>query len=262
MSDCRIRFVGARRLGAFAVGTLVVGTLVVGLAVAQPFKAGAEPRAVVELFTSQGCSSCPAADHLLGELNNDPTVLAVSLPIDYWDYLGWKDTLADARHSARQKAYSEMRGDRSVYTPQIVVNGVVQALGSDKIAIERAVEQSRRNAAVLSVPVMLSVDKDAVTVKTSGGEVDTPTAEVWLCPVARTVQVRIGRGEKRGKTVTYTNVVRGWIKLGSWTGKEATWSVPIGELESGGADALAVFVQSGTPDKPGAMIGAALTALH
>lgn len=238
-----------------------LGALIAMLAVALPFEVGAEPRAVVELFTSQGCSSCPAADHLLGELSKDPDVLALSLPINYWDYLGWKDTLADARHSARQKAYSKMRGDRAVYTPQIIINGIAQALGSDKSAIERAVAQSRRNAGILSVPVTLSVDKGAVTVKASGKETDTRTAEVWLCPLTRAVQVHIGRGENRGKTITYTNVVRGWIKLGTWAGKDETWNIPIGELESSGADALAVLVQNGTPDKPGAMIGAALAAI-
>jgi hypothetical protein len=239
-----------------------LGALIATFAVALPFEVGAEPRAVVELFTSQGCSSCPAADQLLGELSKDPDVLALSLPIDYWDYLGWKDTLADARHSARQKAYSQMRGDRAVYTPQIVINGIAQALGSDKSAIERAVTQSRRNAAILSVPVSLSIDKGAVTVKTAGNHADARTAEVWLCPLTRAVQVHIGRGENHGKTVTYTNVVRGWIKLGTLAGKDETWNVPIGELESSGADALAVLVQAGTPDKPGAMIGAALSAIR
>jgi hypothetical protein len=224
--------------------------------------AHAEPRAVVELFTSQGCSSCPAADRLLGELGKDPDLLALSLPIDYWDYLGWKDTLADARHTARQKAYSTLRGDRAVYTPQIVINGTSQALGSDKSAIERAVAQSRRNAAILSVPVSVAVGKDTVTIKASGKGSEARTAEVWLCPLTRAVQVQIGRGENRGKTVTYTNVVRGWIKLGTWSGKDETWTMPIGDLGSSGADALAVLVQNGTPDKPGAMIGAALAAIQ
>jgi hypothetical protein len=240
----------------------LVGALVAVWVVALPFGVGAQPRAVIELFTSQGCSSCPAADNLLGELSKDPALLTLSLPIDYWDYLGWKDTLADARHSARQKAYSGMRGDRAVYTPQIVVNGIAQALGSDKIAIDRAVAQSRHTAGILSVPVTLSVDKDAVTVKTSGGADEGRTAEVWLCPLTRAIQVHIGRGENRGKSVTYTNVVRGWIKLGTWSGQDASWNVPIGDLKSTGADALAVLLQSGTSDKPGAMIGAALTALH
>src|SRR5438876_88668 len=98
----------------------------------------AEPRAVIELFTSQGCSSCPAADKLLGELSRDPSLVTMSLAVDYWDYLGWKDTLALHGHSDRQRAYAEVRGDREVYTPQVVVNGVAHALGSDRAAIEKA----------------------------------------------------------------------------------------------------------------------------
>ena len=239
-----------------------LGALAALFAAALPLAAGAEPPAVVELFTSQGCSSCPAADHLLGELSKEPDVLALSLPINYWDYLGWKDTLADARHGSRQKAYSQIRGDRAVYTPQIVVNGVIQALGSDRDAIEQAMTQSHRDAEVLSVPVTLTVDQDAVTVKAAAGQAAAPKAEVWLCPVTRSIQVHIGRGENHGKTVTYTNVVRGWIKLGSWSGGEATWRIPLKDLGSADADALAVLVQGGTQDKPGAVIGAALAGLH
>src|SRR5262245_65787361 len=97
----------------------------------QSVSAEQQPRAVVELFTSQGCSSCPAADALLGKLARDPNVIALSLAIDYWDYIGWKDTLALPGHTNRQKAYSRMRGDRGVYTPQAIVNGAAQALGSD-----------------------------------------------------------------------------------------------------------------------------------
>src|ERR1043166_7464075 len=83
----------------------------------------ADTRAVVELFTSQGCSSCPPADELIGQLAKDPSLVAMSLPIDYWDYLGWKDTLAKPAHTARQRAYAQVRGDRAVYTPQAVING-------------------------------------------------------------------------------------------------------------------------------------------
>ena len=101
--------------------------------------AQAQPRAVVELFTSEGCSSCPPADRLLGELAADPSLVALSVHIDYWDYIGWKDTLADPRNTARQKAYAHARGDGRVYTPQAVVNGSLHALGSDKAAIEHAI---------------------------------------------------------------------------------------------------------------------------
>src|SRR6266850_1279228 len=117
--------------------------------------AHAQTRAVIELFTSQGCSSCPPADKLMGELAADPAFVPISLPIDYWDYLGWKDTLADPHNTARQKAYAKVRGDREVYTPQVVVNGSLHVLGSDKAAIEHAIAQSRQNAAILSLPVTI-----------------------------------------------------------------------------------------------------------
>src|SRR5262245_64495740 len=104
----------------------------------------AGPRAIVELFTSQGCSSCPAADKLLGEMMRDPSLIAISLPMDVWDYLGWKDTLADPRNTARWQGYAKARGDRERYTPQVVVNGAAHALGSDRSAIEKAILKSRQ----------------------------------------------------------------------------------------------------------------------
>src|ERR1700727_697318 len=115
--------------------------------------AHADPRAVVELFTSQGCSSCPPADKIIGELAKDPSVIALSMPIDYWDYLGWKDTLADARFSARQKAYSQVRGDRDVYTPQDVGNGESHLIGSDRAGIENAIDTTKQTEGVMSGPV-------------------------------------------------------------------------------------------------------------
>ncbi len=239
-----------------------LGTLIAAFAVALPLAVEAEPRAVVELFTSQGCSSCPEADRLLAELSKDPKVVALTLPINYWDYLGWKDTLADMRNTSRQKAYSRIRGDRAVYTPQLVVNGVAHAPGNDRTAVEQAVQQSRDQTDVLSLPIKLSIDKGLVTVEAPAAPTDTNTAEVWLCPLTRTVKVSIGRGENSGKTVTYTNVVRNWVKLGSWVGAESRWRVPIKELGATDADALAVLVQSGTPEQPGPMVGAALAAIH
>src|SRR3979411_738824 len=116
-----------------------------------------EPRAVVELFTSQGGSSCPPADKIIGELAMDPSIIALSMPIDYWDYLGWKDTLADARFSARQKAYSRMRGDRDVYTPQVIVNGSAHLIGSDRAGIEGAIGATKKSDGVMSVPVSMTL---------------------------------------------------------------------------------------------------------
>src|SRR5438876_2246752 len=97
--------------------------------------AHAQSRAVIELFTSQGCSSCPPADQLLGQLTADPSLVPVSVPVDYWDYLGWKDTLAGPRHTARQKAYAHARGERRAYTLQVVVNVTLDELGNDQASL-------------------------------------------------------------------------------------------------------------------------------
>lgn len=220
----------------------------------------AEPRAVLELFTSQGCSSCPAADKLLGEFARDPSLVAISVPVDYWDYLGWKDTLANPRHSSRQRNYARARGDRRVYTPQMVVNGAVHALGSDKAAIESAIAVSRSNNGTMSVPVTISVADGKLVVSVPSAKNGHGT--VWLCPVTRSVPVKIARGENRGRTITYHNVVRRWIKLGEWTGKAETWSRSVAEFKTGSVDKAAVIVQGGTGDKPGAIYGAAIASLH
>ena len=229
--------------------------------------AHADPRAVIELFTSQGCSSCPPADKILGELAKDPSVIALSMPIDYWDYLGWKDTLADSRFSARQKAYSQVRGDREVYTPQVVVNGIVHVLGSDKAAIEQAIAQTRQSAAPLTLPVTMTVADGKVTVNVPAAEHEQHSAEVWLCPITGKAQVEIGRGENRGHTLAYYNVVRRWVKLGDWSGKAETFSVPVADLPNADfslqdIDRVSVIVQSGGTAKPGLMLGAATASLR
>jgi hypothetical protein len=224
--------------------------------------AGAEPRAVIELFTSQGCSSCPPADKLLSQFVTDPSLIPISLPIDYWDYLGWKDTLADPRNSARQRAYSHMRGDRDVYTPQAVVNGSVHVLGSDKDAIEAAIAASHKNGMTLSLPVTMSLADGRLLVSVPGGGDGHALAEVWVLGLLKVATVAIGRGENRGKTIAYHNVARHWVKLGTWNGKAETWNVPIQEFNEQGIDEAAVMVQGGTADKPSHMYGAAVAAIH
>src|SRR6201995_1361744 len=142
----------------------LTGALGVCAAVAIARPAHSEPRAVVELFTSQGCSSCPEADKVLGELAKDPNLIALSLPIDYWDYLGWKDTLADSRFTARQKAYSRARGDRDVYTPQVIVNGSAHVIGSDREKIDGAIDTTKKADGVMSVPVTMTQAGKQLTV--------------------------------------------------------------------------------------------------
>lgn len=243
----------------FSLIATTVGLVALPSAKAEP--RAVEPRAVIELFTSQGCSSCPAADKLLSELQSDPSVIPLSLAIDYWDYLGWKDTLALPGHTNRQRAYSQMRGDREIYTPQAVINGVVQAIGSDRTQIESAVTQSYNTASPLSVPVKVTVADERVSVTVPSRD-EAAGSEIWLCPVSAQVSVGIARGENRGRTITYTNVVRRWIKLGSWSGKKETFTVPIDAIKFEGVDAVAVILQNGNALQPGAIIGASLTSLN
>ena len=246
--------------------TFAAALICTSMTAAPPASAG-EPRAVIELFTSQGCSSCPAADKLAGELAHDPSLLVMSLAVDIWDYLGWKDTLALHGHTIRQRAYADARGDREVYTPQVVVNGIVHVLGSDRVAIEKAIAQTRSTAAPLTLAVTMTVADGKVTVNVPAATDDQRSGEVWLCPITSKTPVAIGRGENNGHTLTYTNVVRRWVKLGDWNGNAATYSVPVADLPDADysltdVDQLAVIVQSGVVAKPGLMLGATTASLR
>lgn len=245
-------------------GALWSGALGICAIVAIIRPAHADPRAVVELFTSQGCSSCPPADKIIGELSADPSIIALSMPIDYWDYLGWKDTLADSRFSARQRAYSRVRGDRAVYTPQVVVNGSAHVLGSDRTGIENAIAKTVKSDTVMSVPVSMSLAGKQLNVSVAASK-DHATAshgEVWICSITRSVPIAIGRGENRGQQVIYHNVVRNILKVGDWNGNPESWTVPLENLTREGVDGAVVYVQDGNRDKPGPMLGAAYTSLN
>jgi hypothetical protein len=240
------------------------GTLGVCAIVAIVRPAHADPRAVVELFTSQGCSSCPPADRIIGELAKDPSVIALSMPIDYWDYLGWKDTLADSRFTARQKAYSQMRGDREVYTPQVIVNGSAHVIGSDRASIESAIGNTKKADGVMSVPVTMSQAGKQITVSVAASSQGPAAAhgEVWICSISKAVPISIGRGENSGREITYHNVVRNLLKVGDWNGSADSWTVPLENISREGVDAAVVYVQDGSRDRPGPMLGAAYTSLH
>ena len=219
-------------------------------------------RAVVELFTSQGCSNCPPADTLLKAYADRKDVIALTLPVDYWDYIGWKDTLADPRNTARQKAYAHARGDGRVYTPQAVVNGSLHALGSDKAAIEHAIAKSRKLGAMSLPPVSVSLAGGRLDVAVPDGADEHAGAEVWLCGVRKAVTVAIGRGENRGREITYHNVLRRWVKLGDWNGKANSWRVPLTGFQDAGIDSVAVLIQSGKAEKPKSILGATLASIR
>ncbi|MGY2051073.1 DUF1223 domain-containing protein [Methylobacterium sp. JK268] len=223
---------------------------------AGPAASGEVPRVVVELFTSQGCSACPPADRIIGDLSRDPGVIALSLPVTYWDYLGWKDTLAHAAFTERQRAYAGMRGDRQVYTPQAVINGASAVVGSDRDALEHTIRDPG-TAASLPVPIRSAVEGDRILVDVGPAPEAGRTADLWLLPVTRFREVTIARGENRGKTITYRNVVRGMHRVGAWSGAPAHYELPRDILgASGDADSYVLVLQA-EHDGPGRILGAA-----
>jgi hypothetical protein len=216
------------------------------------------PRAVVELFTSQGCSSCPPADRVLAELAREPDVIALSFHVDYWDYLGWKDTLAQAAFSARQKGYASARGDHRVFTPQIVVNGVAISIGSVRAHVERSIAAANGDRAALPVAVNVTETGSAIAVEVGPATAGVPRkAELWVLPVVREREVAIGRGENKGRSITYANVVRNMTRAGVWTGTPARYSVPLHHARTADADGYVVLLQASAPSGPGMILGAA-----
>ncbi len=213
----------------------------------------AQPRpVVVELFTSQGCSSCPPADAYLGKLSTRADVLALSFHVDYWDDLGWRDRFALAESVKRQNLYARNLGRSSVYTPQLVVDGRDDSVGSDGKAVARALSENRDG-----VPVGVSV-RDAEVLVEIGAQPGVPPSDVMLVAYLRHAVSAIGRGENAGRTLEEFNVVRNLRTLGVWKGQAQSFRVPVVSLPSDATD-VAVLVQ---PSGQAPIIGAAAHALR
>jgi hypothetical protein len=211
---------------------------------------------VLELFTSQGCSSCPAADELFAQYASRPGVLALTFNVDYWDYLGWKDTLATPDNTERQREYAMGRGDGQIYTPQVVVDGHAHVIGSDKKQLDKAI---LANAGNLTVPITLSSSGDAITVTVpEASRPDLPHATLWLVMYNPAITVAIERGENGGRTLTYSNVVKRLRPIAMWKGNLLSVDIPMSELSHAKAPRGAVILQTEKSDGlPGVVIGAA-----
>ena len=207
--------------------------------------------AVIELYTSQGCSSCPPAEALLGELSRQPNVLALAFHVDYWNALGWTDRYSLRDAVIRQSAYSKARGQASVYTPQVVVDGRDEYLGSDRSKIERAIGEVRTG-----VPVRLDVADRNLVIVLGGAQCLAPS-DVLAVTFLRKAVSRIERGENSGRTLEEFNIVRSVRKIGKWRGEAVTFHVPLSTLPRDATD-FAVLVQ--LPDQA-QIIGAATRAL-
>jgi hypothetical protein len=171
---------------------------------------------VVELFTSEGCSSCPPADALLGELAQRQYVLPLSFHVDYWDYIGWKDRFADPLYTRRQHAYAEAQGSSMVYTPQMIVAGAIDVVGSDRKAVEKALKVAYTRNTMYRIHVMRE-DDGRVVVQFPDAQIGVP-ATVWLVTYQRSAESHVNAGENAGHDLMTYNVVRSLQKVGMWTG--------------------------------------------
>lgn len=212
--------------------------------------AGAKP-VVVELFTSEGCSSCPPADALLGELARRPDVIALSYHVDYWDDLGWKDRFSLPEATQRQRGYVRRLDKSGAFTPQIVVSGDTSLVGSNRTAVEKAVAGERD-------ALRLSVSQEGGNLLIYFLEAWRESMDVFLVSYLKEATARIDSGENAHRTLKHFNVVRSFKKLGTWNGRPQRMVAPLAELPRD-ASAVAVILQR---KNQGAVAGAATFTLH
>lgn len=218
-----------------------------------------KPLGVVEMFTSQGCSSCPKADAMFAELARKGEVVALAYHVDYWDYLGWKDTLASTENTGRQYEYMRAFGAASVYTPQVVLNGRTHVSGSDRDAVQAGLRQMASSGEGMAVGIKVSRNADSIMIEPGPAAGPQAEAHVILVYFDPPQPIEIDRGENKGQTVTYWNAVTGVYSAGMWHGTEARYELPASEIAKKGEGGCAVLLQSvGEGDLPGPILGAAL----
>lgn len=234
-----------------ALAGLLTGLLLADITTTAPSQAGEHP-VVVELFTSQGCSSCPRADAYLRDLAKEEDIIALSFNVDYWDYLGWKDTLASPAFSERQRAYARKLGLSGVYTPQMVVNGVAEGVGSRRGEIGDVIDAQKEHP--LSVGISFEDKGSSLTLNIAAGSAPEKPATLWLIRYATAEKIEIQRGENRGKTITYAHAVRELTPIGMWKGQAMTMTLPKSELLTRGYEGCVALLQAGDG---GPILGAA-----
>jgi len=214
------------------------------------------PTGVVELFTSQGCSSCPPADAALERLVEEGKVVALSYHVDYWNYLGWQDTLGSKENTARQYAYAKALGRNGVYTPQAVINGRDHVNGGNLAGIKTRIEEMAAGGDGLKVKIGARIGRDEIDINVGSGE---GKADVIVVYFDRRQTVNIQKGENTGKRVDYWHAVRDVQTIGMWNGKASKFVLPASVLKqgdnNGGCAILLQTIENG--DKPSAILGAA-----
>lgn len=221
-------------------GVIALASLVATSAFAAEIKSPV----VVELFTSQGCNSCPPADAYLATLKERDNVLALSFHVNYWDYLGWRDTFASEVTTARQRDYARSMGERTIYTPQVVIGGRYHEVGSRHGAIDRAIRKAALEQTETLDVQLREGAPGKLQISVAAGQIYNRRVVVWLVLFDPYHEVEIQRGENSGRTLSYHNVVRDVREIGEWYGDPLEVTLDIAVLRSV-AQAVAVIVQEG-----------------
>lgn len=213
------------------------------------------PVGVVELFTSQGCNSCPPADAALGKLIARGDILALSYHVDYWNYLGWADTLSSKKNTNRQNGYAATMRRSNIYTPQAVLNGRTDVNGADLKAIDQGLKTLSADGKGLRVSVTASAKGKELDIEIGAGQ---GSGDVVIAYFKRNVQVEITRGENAGKTISYQNSVTDLETVGMWKGEAMSLKLPMSVMDGSKYDGCAVLLQqTGPSGEPGPILGAA-----
>ena len=181
-----------------------------------PMAAAQDNLVVVELYTSQGCSSCPPADALVAELAGQEDVIALALHVDYWDYIGWKDSFANPAFTERQRSYARAAGHSTIYTPQMIVQGRDHIIGYKPMQLASLIQTHKENGAAVDVSLVRSGNSLSITAPALPRRTKDMVVQLVRYTPSETVAIR--RGENAGKTITYSNIVREWRVLGKWNG--------------------------------------------
>ncbi len=221
----------------------------------------AQPKAVVELFTSQGCSSCPPADEVMKSLIRQGDVVALAYHVDYWNYLGWNDTLASKDNTARQYAYAKALGRAGVYTPQAIVNGEDHANGRDLAGIRSKIDGLQQAGKGLIIPVNLTMNGQEIDISIGPASADRKgsiQANVVVVYFDVEERVKVEKGENSGRDITYAHPVRDVQTIGMWDGAAKRFTLPRSVIEAADRNGCAILLQATTPEgTPGRILGAA-----
>ena len=230
-------------------------SMIAGLVLAAPLHAeDGKPKGVVELFTSQGCGSCPPADAAFRKIVGQGDVIALAYHVDYWNYLGWTDTLSSKQNTDRQYGYARMLGRSNVYTPQAIVNGRGHLAGADLTGINSKIDTYSSEGNGLTVPISAAMRGDELEIKIGAGQ---GKANVVMVYFDKEKTIEVEKGENSGKKISYLHSVTNVETVGMWDGKATSLTLPASVLQRPQLEGCAILLQSATADgDPAAILGA------